>query len=388
MPYLASLRQARVCVALEQTQEHDTLSANLRRYMGADPRVDVTWVNLPPATDPGWLGRLSGRGSSRELGPIQQGLDHELWDALVVYATSWTAWSPAWFQRVPVVLLVDMTPIQRDELTTWGGRLGGPLPIVRALSQRRTQEAFHAAEWVLPWSSWARDSLERDYAVPVTQLRVLPPGIDLAWWRPAPNKAHNGRARILFVGRDWRRQGGDWLLDTYRQRWQDRAELHLVTSTGAALSGDGVHVHRDLMPNEARLASLYRRCDLFVLPARAGGFSFASLEAMATGLPVVLTDVGSAADLVTPDVTGVLVPPGDEDGLVQAIDRLLDDLPTRLKMGVAARRVVEERFSAAANTRQLVDRVLKAIEARSPVIWAAPDHVHSPNPAMTWAGGQ
>jgi glycosyltransferase involved in cell wall biosynthesis len=69
------------------------------------------------------------------------------------------------------------------------------------------------------------------------------------------------------------------------------------------------------------------------------------IEAGAAGVPAVAPDVGGVSDVVTPD-TGVLVPPGDEGALGDAIARLVADPGLRAEMGVAGRAHVLERYAA------------------------------------------
>ena len=87
-----------------------------------------------------------------------------------------------------------------------------------------------------------------------------------------------------------------------------------------------------------------RGLDLFVLPSLAEGISNTVLEAMATGLPVVATDVGGNPELVRAGVTGLLVPPSSPESLAQAICRYVGDPPLRRQHGQAGRRVIEESF--------------------------------------------
>ena len=77
------------------------------------------------------------------------------------------------------------------------------------------------------------------------------------------------------------------------------------------------------------------------------------LEAMAAGMPVVTTSVGGIPDLVEDGVDGYMVPPGDKDALARVLDRLLADPVLQKQVGTAARRKIEERFSAEVVVPQL-----------------------------------
>lgn len=85
--------------------------------------------------------------------------------------------------------------------------------------------------------------------------------------------------------------------------------------------------------------------DCFVLPSLAEGISNTILEAMASGLPVIATDVGGNADLVAAGITGQLVPPGDLEGLAQEIVALANNPAGARRMGQLGRERVEEKFS-------------------------------------------
>lgn len=91
-----------------------------------------------------------------------------------------------------------------------------------------------------------------------------------------------------------------------------------------------------------------RRMDIFCLSSDTEGLSISLLEAGACGLPCVVTDVGGNAEIVANGVTGWVVPRGEENALVTALERLAGDRQVREQMGQEARRRVESRYSLAA----------------------------------------
>jgi glycosyltransferase involved in cell wall biosynthesis len=84
---------------------------------------------------------------------------------------------------------------------------------------------------------------------------------------------------------------------------------------------------------------------LFILPSYIEGLPMALLEAMSWALPVIATPVGGIPQLVTHEVNGLLVAPGDVAALAAAITRLLEDAALRERLGSAARTTIESRFS-------------------------------------------
>jgi glycosyltransferase involved in cell wall biosynthesis len=77
--------------------------------------------------------------------------------------------------------------------------------------------------------------------------------------------------------------------------------------------------------------------DLFVLPSRSEAASLALMEALAAGLPSIVTAVGDSAQMVDTGPAGISIPPDDPAALAQAMARLLSDEPLRRKMSTAAR---------------------------------------------------
>jgi glycosyltransferase involved in cell wall biosynthesis len=98
----------------------------------------------------------------------------------------------------------------------------------------------------------------------------------------------------------------------------------------------------------ARVAELLAVSGVCVLSSKAEGFSNSILEYMAASRPVVVTDVGGAREAVEEGETGFVVAPGDDGAMGERIALLLSDPERARRMGERGRRVVEERFSCAA----------------------------------------
>jgi glycosyltransferase involved in cell wall biosynthesis len=95
-----------------------------------------------------------------------------------------------------------------------------------------------------------------------------------------------------------------------------------------------------------RIPELLPSLDLFLLTSvpRSEGVSTTVLEAMATGIPVVSTDVGALSEVVADGVTGRIVAPLDDGAMVEAVAALLDDAEARALMGAEARRRAMELY--------------------------------------------
>ena len=159
---------------------------------------------------------------------------------------------------------------------------------------------------------------------------------------------------VLFVGRLVPYKGVDVLLRALRgldatALLVGNGPLRTVLETQArALKLSRVRFLGEVSDTE--LAALYHAADLFVLPSvtRAEAFGVVQLEAMACGVPVVSTNLPSGVPWVNQhDKTGLIVPPGDVDGLRQALGALLSDRPRREALGRNARARVEGEFTPA-----------------------------------------
>jgi glycosyltransferase involved in cell wall biosynthesis len=192
--------------------------------------------------------------------------------------------------------------------------------------------------------------------VPEERVQVIPPGINLDIYTPcgAPKQEHS-LPRILFVGGDFRRKGGPLLLEAFRSGLRGRCEIDLVTNESGVVCEEGVRVHRGLVPNSEAIRSLYAQADIFALPTQQDYTPLAILEAMASGLPVVASDVGAIREQVSDGSTGLLLRPArDARALAEALRTLIDDPTRRRHFGAAGRARAEESFSATDNYGRLL----------------------------------
>jgi glycosyltransferase involved in cell wall biosynthesis len=113
-------------------------------------------------------------------------------------------------------------------------------------------------------------------------------------------------------------------------------------------------------PHPARVLA---GCDVFVLASAFEGLPLALLEAMALGLPVVVTDVGGISECVTHEVEGLVVPPDRPDRLADALAALITDPVRRREMGLASRERAKD-FDIVDATRRVESLYLRLVDGR------------------------
>lgn len=123
----------------------------------------------------------------------------------------------------------------------------------------------------------------------------------------------------------------------------------------------GIADHVMFIPSVGRPMDILPLFDVFVLPSYKEGLALSLIEAQASGLPVVATRVGGIPEVVLNERTGLLVEPGDVDGLAEAILRLLKNKEFAVGLGAQAHKFVASKFTAdlmAEKTMELYKRLL------------------------------
>ena len=180
-----------------------------------------------------------------------------------------------------------------------------------------------------------------------------------------------GRPLLLFVGRLRHYKGVNVLIEAMQQLPEAAAlivgigplEAEWQAQAQAAGLGERVHFLRE--QSDPAVAALYHAADIFVLPStnRAETFGIVQLEAMASGRPVICTELGTGTSYVNQHgVTGLVVPPNDPAALAAAARRLLADEPLRRRMGEAGRRRAQSEFSIDAMLDHMLDFYREALQ--------------------------
>ncbi|GBC92965.1 Glycogen synthase [bacterium HR15] len=244
------------------------------------------------------------------------------------------------------------------------GRHGGIFTDLSRTISHHEWELCYEAWRVIVCSHFMRDEVHRVLQVPYDKMDVIPNGIraeKFAFEFPESERSAF-RARfaapdqpiIFFVGRMVREKGVHVLLQALPQvkAYVPRAKL--------VIAGGGVRTHLEhfvrfmrmeesvcftgFIPDE-ELLRLYRVADVAVYPSLYEPFGIVALEAMAAGVPVVVSDAGGLKEVVHHEWTGIVTWAGNTDSLAWGILRVLLDPRSAQQRAARARRLVQREFN-------------------------------------------
>jgi glycosyltransferase involved in cell wall biosynthesis len=260
---------------------------------------------------------------------------------------AWPRERPYWRNRLREVLSEIDAPIACSQRLARDGNawLDRPREDWQVVYGGVDEEVFHPAA----------DRFAARAAAPVELMRALPRDACVA----------------LMIGQRVRAKGYLELLDAWKQLgpqgWHlvaagaDSGDVDVVREIDARGLAESVHW---VGPQRAEsMPALLRAADAFVLPSHDEGLSLTMLEAMASGLPTIATDVGGHAEVITDSSEGWLIPARDPRPLESALRELTSSESERTRRGRGARSAALRIGSPAVNARRLA-AILAAVAER------------------------
>jgi colanic acid/amylovoran biosynthesis glycosyltransferase len=226
------------------------------------------------------------------------------------------------------------------------------------------EQKVAAADFICCISSYARSQLMK--FSPYTEwskLVVSRLGVDPALWVPRPAKPASDFFEILCVGRLTQAKGQHVLIDAVDQLASQgrRVRLRLVGDGPDAPSlrerarrlwNPNIVVFEGAV-NQDNIRALYEAADIFCLPSLAEGIPVVLMEAMAMEIPCVTTHITGIPELIRSGTEGLLVAPSDLEGLVKALETLMDDEVLRERVAISGRARILRDYDLGRNVEQL-----------------------------------
>jgi glycosyltransferase involved in cell wall biosynthesis len=216
---------------------------------------------------------------------------------------------------IPIVLFEDAT---YGELINYYPAYSNLLK--RSIYELNTLEdlALKKASLIVPSSEWAARSVIEDYHTDRRKVHVLPQGTNID--NPPPlemiqRKQKSDRCRLLFVGVDWQRKGGEIAFETLLKLEEFGIKAELIVC-GCIPPRQFSHKRMTVIPylyksdekQRAQLEQLYITSDFFLLPTRSESYGMVFAEASAFGLPSITADTGGVPEVVRNGENGFVLP--------------------------------------------------------------------------------
>lgn len=208
----------------------------------------------------------------------------------------------------------------------------------RELSLERESFAPGASQHIVAVSHRVKNEVMRHYAVAADRITVIHNGVDAGEFKPSPDARRLIRNQIgledsdytlLFVGSGFKRKGLESAI----------AAIDRVPSARLVVAGEGkarAHPRVLMLGRRTDVAHLYAACDAFIFPTHYDPFPNAALEAMASGLPIIISRVAGVSEIISGDSI-VIEEPSNIDELATAVKKL-EDPAVRRPLGEAARK--------------------------------------------------
>jgi glycosyltransferase involved in cell wall biosynthesis len=324
--------------------------------IGAEDYARYPAPRLARATD-AWEGRYIARKKAKPV------LSKDF-DLLLVNSWEFVTEFRNVARKVPAAVLMDAVPFTVNAQLRRRGQTGWKRFISHRLNHGPFRSAVPNFQAFLPMGSDCADALEREYGVNRKHCYITLAPQDLELWKPGAGEHCPPPLRLLFVGNDFVRKGGDFLLRLYTQYLSEFCTLAIASNDSALEQytlAPGVEWLRGR--NREQLLQVYRSSDLFVFPTQQDYMPQVLCEALATGVPCMANDVGGIRDLVHDGETGFLM--SCEDSAERWAERLrfLNSHPEEIRRMSASARSFAERNLDLTGFEKLVTQIIDRLRS-------------------------
>jgi glycogen synthase len=265
------------------------------------------------------------------------------WQPDVVHAHDWLVAHPAIalaeYFDVPLVSTIHATEAGRH--SGWvSGRISRQVHAVESWLVRESDS-------LITCSASMRDEITELFGPGLAEIRVIRNGIDAALWPFAPRQPRKGPAQLLYLGRLEYEKGIHDAIEALPRIRQTHPGTTLTIAGGGTQQQwlvEQARKHKVLKAvtfvgplDHEELVRLLHTADAAVLPSHYEPFGIVALEAAATGIPLITSNVGGLGEAVINGQTGMSFAPRDIAGLAAAVRVVLDDPDAAQQRAIAAR---------------------------------------------------
>ena len=206
-------------------------------------------------------------------------------------------------------------------------------------------KAMRSVSHFLPLSEWCAASLQNDFDVNIEKITSTYFPLNCTQWKPQSIQRKDDNFVLLFVGNDFQRKGGPFLLDLIENYLPNNFRLKIISNDPYVEKDWGERVQvisglgHDKLP---QLIRHYQLSDAFVFPTKHDQLGLVVAEAMAVGLPVFATNVGGIVDLVDTTTGHLFTLDSPPQLWAQSLIQLSCDLKLQQTMGEKGRKKIKE----------------------------------------------
>lgn len=244
----------------------------------------------------------------------------------------------------PTTHYLNMSNILEEEYKIWKV----PYPPYNKIVTDRQLKAYDMADIVVVPSKLSYDSFIK-YGYPEKRLRIVPYGVDKNIFKP--QQKEDGIFRALFIGQIRLRKGFQYLLEAWKSLALKKAEVILIGS----IMPDALYALRSYeklvdfkiygpLHDMRLIAAAYKQASIAVFPSIEDGFGMVVTEAMASGLPVVVSENTGAKYLIEHGKEGFIIPIRNPEAIKKAILYFYENENKRIEMGNNARMKIENQI--------------------------------------------
>jgi glycogen synthase len=265
------------------------------------------------------------------------------WRPDVVHAHDWLVAHPA----ITLAEHFDVPLISTIHATEAGRHSGWVSGAISRQVHAVESWLVNESDSLITCSASMSDEITELFGPGLAETRVIRNGIDAARWSFAKRCARTGPAHLVYLGRlEYEKGIHDLIAALPRIRRTHPGTTVTIAGTGTQQSwlAEQARKHKVLKAttfvghlDHEQLVRLLHAADAAVLPSHYEPFGIVALEAAATGIPLVTSNVGGLGEAVINGKTGMSFPPRDITGLANAVRAVLDDPDAAQRMAVAAR---------------------------------------------------
>lgn len=360
----------------------------LHHIESADVSFRVPWVDLMRELGRGGVEQalLCRAGGNMERAARAGGIETRTWRPAMTNFPPLNPQYPFILRRVAPDLVHTRLSSAANIAGFWGRALG--VPVIAALDGAYKAKYYRRADHYTACSQWAKEAAVSGWGVDPRRVDVVYNSIDAAKYRrgPAAMEAREkfraergvrpGERVFAGAGAFVPEKGFGLLIRAFARLARRAGDVRLLIAGDGPLRGEYAGAIRALgLGERALLSDGYASdirpwlwgADFFVLPSRCEPFGIILLEAMAAGLPAIVTDGGGPAEVLSDGRNGLVTPAGDEEAMAGAMERLLHmEEGQRAALTAAAESRLGDFTGAALAARQakIYERVLDAYFTR------------------------